>query len=163
VTLTTAEEGRLGLNFHINPEKLAAAQALEGKYVLATNADHLSAHDMLRLYKGQDKVEKANRTVKGPLQVRPVFLRTDERIEGLVLCTMLALLVRAILALPCRRVGLADSPDQVLAEFAPLRAIDLGFTDGSRRRIACDLSVRQKQILTTLDLPPVTRYVTLPL
>jgi transposase len=110
VTLTTAEEGRLGLNFHINPEKLAAAQALEGKYVLATNADHLSAHDMLRLYKGQDKVEKANRTVKGPLQVRPVFLRTDERIEGLVLCTMLALLVRAILALPCRRVGLADSP-----------------------------------------------------
>lgn len=163
VTLTTAEDGRLGLHFHINPEKLAAAQALEGKYVLATNAEHLSTSDMLRLYKGQDKVEKANRTLKGPLQVRPVFLRTDERIEGLVLCTMLALLVRAILALQCRRAGLAYTPDQVLAEFASLRAIDLCFNDGSRRRLVCDLSVRQKQILTTLELPPVIRYVTLPL
>jgi transposase len=163
VTITTAEDGRLGLKFQINPEQLAAAQALEGKYVLATNAEHLSVDDMLRLYKGQDKVEKANRTLKGPLQVRPVFLRTDERIEGLVLCTMLALLVRAILALQGRRAGLAYTPDQVLAEFAPLRAIDLCFNDGSRRRIAGDRSVTQKQILTTLALPPVTRYVTLPL
>ena len=163
VTITTAEGGRLGLKFHINPEKLAAAQALEGKYVLATNAEHLWANDMLRLYKGQDKVEKANRTVKGPLRVRPVFLRTDERIEGLVLCTMLALLVRAILALLCRRAGLAYTPAQILTEFAPLQAIDLCFNDGSRRRLACDLSVTQQQILTTLELPPVTRYVTLPL
>lgn len=163
VTITTAEEGRLGLKFRINPKQLAAAQALEGKYVLATNAEHLSVDDMLRLYKGQDKVEKANRTVKGPLRVRPVFLRTDQRIEGLVLCTMLALRVRALLALQCRRTGLAYTPAQLLAEFAPLRAIDLRFSDGSRRRIACDLSVTQKQILTTLELPPVTRYVTLPL
>jgi hypothetical protein len=163
VTITTAEDGRLGLKFHINPEQLAAAQALEGKYVLATNAVHLSANDMLRLYKGQDKVEKANRTVKGPLRVRPVFLRADERIEGLVFCTMLALLVRAILALQCHRTGLAYTPAQVLAEFASLRAIDLCFSDGSRRRLACDLSARQKQILTTLQLPSVTRYVTLPL
>jgi transposase len=163
VTLTTAEEGRLGLKFCLNRERLAAAQALEGKYVLATNAPHLADDDILRLYKGQDKVEKAHRTLKGPLRVRPVFLRTDQRIEGLVLCTMLALLVRALLALQCRRAGLAYTPDQVLAEFALLSAIDLTFSDGSRRRIASDLSLSQKHILATLDLPPVTRYLTLPL
>ena len=162
VEIATAEDGRLGLKFRVNQEQLAAARALEGKYVLATNAAHLSADDILRIYKGQDKVEKANRTVKGPLRVRPVFLRTEERIEGLVLFTMLALLVRSILALQCRRAGLSFTADQVLAEFANLRAIDLSFRDGSRRRVASDLSVTQEQILTALNLPPIARYVTLP-
>ena len=162
VQITTAEDGRLGLKFQINRERLAAARALEGKYVLATNAPHPSADDVLRIYKGQDKVEKANRTVKGPLLVRPVFLRTDERIEGLVLFTMLALLVHSILALQCRRAGLPFTADRVLAEFASLRAIDVSFRDGSRRRVASDLSTTQEQILTTLNPPPVTRYVTLP-
>jgi len=125
-------------------------------------AEHLSADDILRTYKGQDKVEKANRTVKGLLRVRPVFLRTDERIEGLVLFTTLALLVRSIVALQCRRAGLPFTAGQVLAEFANLRALDLTFRDGSRRRVASDLSATQEQILTLLNLPPVTRYVTLP-
>ena len=127
-----------------------------------SKAEHLSADDILRTYKGQDKVEKANRTVKGLLRVRPVFLRTDERIEGLVLFTTLALLVRSIVALQCRRAGLPFTAGQVLAEFANLRALDLTFRDGSRRRVASDLSATQEQILTLLNLPPVTRYVTLP-
>lgn len=160
VEITTTEAGRVGLQFRVNQERLAAARTLEGKYVLATNAPHLSTDDILCIYKGQDKVEKAHRTVKGPLRVRPVFLRTDERIEGLVLFTMLALLVRSILALQCRRAKLPFTADQVLAEFATLRAIDLRFNDGSDRRVASDLSATQEQILTTLNLPPVTRYVT---
>ena len=153
VEITTAKDERLGLKFQINQEKLAAARTQQGKYVVATNAEHLSADDMLRIYKAQDKVEKAHRTVKGPLRVRPVFLRTDERIEGLVLFTMLALLIRAILTLQCRRAGLDFTADRILAELAPLRAIDLRFSDGSCRRIAGDLSITQKQVLTALDLP----------
>ena len=162
VEITTAPDKRLGLKFQINREKLALAQALEGKYLVVTNAAHLSADDILRVYKGQDKVEKAYRTVKGPLCVRPIFLRTDERIESLVFFTMLALLVRSILALQCRQFNLSFSVDQVLAEFAALSAIDLSFHDGSRRRLVSDLSVTQKQILTALQAPSVTRYATLP-
>ncbi len=161
VEITTAPDKRLGLKFRINRDKLALAQTLEGKYLLATNAAHLSADDILRIYKGQDKVEKAYRTVKGPLRVRPVFLHTDERIEGLVFFTMLALLVRSILALQCRQADLPFSVDQVLAEFATLRAIDLSFHDGSRRRVVSDLSATQKQILAALQVPSVTRYATL--
>lgn len=162
VEITEAADGRLSLKFQINRERLDAARALEGRYILATNADHLSADDMLRIYKGQDKVEKTYRTTKGPLRVRPVFLRTDERIEGLVLFTMLALLVRSILALQCRRAGLLLTADRVLAEFASLRAIDLHFRDGSQRRVVGDLSAEQEQILTALRWPSVVRYVTLP-
>lgn len=162
VEITTAEDGRLGLKFRVNRKRLAEARALEGKYVLATSAEHLTADDILRIFKGQDKVEKAYRVVKGPLRVRPIFLRTDQRIEGLVLFTMLALLMRSILALQCRRTDLSFTVDQVLREFASLRAIDLSFCDGSRGCVVSDLSATQAQILTALDLPPVTHYVTSP-
>ena len=155
VEITEDSDHRLGLKFQINRERLAAARALEGKYILATNAKHLSADDMLCIYKGQDKVEKAYRTTKGPLRVRPVFLRTDERIEGLVL------LVRSILALQCRRAGLPFTADRVLAEFASLDAIDSTFCDGSRRRVIGDLSAEQEQVLAALQVPSVVRYATL--
>ncbi|RLC85305.1 MAG: transposase, partial [Chloroflexi bacterium] len=56
----------------------------------------------MTLFKGQDGVEKRVRVVKGPLLVRPLFVRTDRRIEGLVFITLLALLVRAILERACR-------------------------------------------------------------
>jgi len=51
-------EGALCLTFRINGTQLAQAQALNGRYALATNADHLDANAALTLFKGQDGVEK---------------------------------------------------------------------------------------------------------
>ncbi|MFH1633998.1 MAG: hypothetical protein ABIG63_08290, partial [Chloroflexota bacterium] len=72
----------LQLSFRINQQKLAATQELDGRYPLATNADHLEANEALTVFKGQDGVEKRFRTIKGPLLVRPIFVRSDQRIEA---------------------------------------------------------------------------------
>ena len=76
-------DGSLQLSFRIKRTRLTEAQALDGRYVLATNANHFDEHQTLRLFKGQDGVEKRFRTAKGPLLVRPLFVRSDQRIEGL--------------------------------------------------------------------------------
>ena len=60
------QDGALTLTFAANRTRLAEAQAQDGRYVLATNATQLSADEVLTLFKGQDKVEKRFRTVKGP-------------------------------------------------------------------------------------------------
>jgi hypothetical protein len=105
-------------------------------------------------------VEKAVAVVKGPLQVRPVFLHTDERIEGLVFFTLVALLVRAILAVRLKRAGLASSVDQVLFEFAPLTAIVQPLADGSQVVQLGLIAAVQQEVLTALGLPPPSRYLT---
>jgi hypothetical protein len=138
---------------------LAQAQALDGKYLLGTNAAHLSADEALTWFKAQDGVEKQNRTLKGPLQVRPLYLHTDERIEGLVFITFLALLLRAVLAMRCRQANLSFSVDRVLREFAPLYATDQTFVDGSRLTQLGTLSVFQQRVLAELQFPPATRYL----
>jgi transposase len=88
------EDEALCLTFRVNRTQLARVKALDGRYALATNATHLDASAALTLFKGQDGVEKFFRTAKGPLLVRPLFVRGDARIEGLVAITLLALLSR---------------------------------------------------------------------
>jgi transposase len=151
----------LALHFQLNRTRLVAAQQLDGKYVLATNAPHLSATEALAYFKAEDGVEKAVAGMKGPLQVRPVFLHTDERIEVLVFLNLVALLVRTLLALRLRRAGLTDSVDQVLFEFAPLTAVFQLFADGSQVAQLGLLTARQQEVLAALHLPAVNRYVTL--
>jgi hypothetical protein len=88
-----------------------------------------------------------------------VFLHTDERIEVLVFLNLVALLVRALLALRLRRAGLTDSVDRVLFEFAPLTAVYQLFADGSRVAQLGLLTAYQQEVLTALHLPAVSRYV----
>jgi hypothetical protein len=149
----------LHFKFRLDRDRLAAAQALDGRYAVGTNAAHLSADEALAIFKAQDDAEKQFRAWKGPVAVRPVFLHTDERIEGLVFITLVALLVRALLRLRCQQVGLKLSADHVLAEFAPWSVVDLTLTDSTHVRQVALPSDLQTQIMTALGVPPYERYV----
>jgi transposase len=152
------EDGALALTFRINHQRLAEAQALDGRYALATNATHLRANEALIWFKGQDGVEKRFGTVKGPLLVHPLFVRTDHRIEGLVFITLLALLVRAVLERACRQRGLAVTAERLFQAFAPLQAVDLIWADGSSQRRASEMTPFQAQVLGTLGWPLPEAY-----
>jgi len=154
-------DGALTLTFRVNRQRLAEAQALDGRYAIVTNAGHLTAEQTLTIFKGQDGVEKRFRVVKGPLQVHPLFVRSDARIEGLVGITMLALLIRAILERVCRQRGVPLTADRLFAAFAPLQAVDLIWTDGSRQRRAAPLTPFQAQVLQTLGWSPPEAYLDL--
>jgi hypothetical protein len=139
---------------------LAGVQVLDGRYALGTNADHLSADQALSLFKGQDDAEKQFRVLKSPLAVRPVFLHTDERIEGLVFITLVALLVRALLSVRCQQAGVRVSVDRVLTEFAPWAVVDLTLTDGSQVRQVATPTEFQAEVMTKLGVPACERYLT---
>ena len=152
------QDGALALTFRIDRQRLAGAQALDGRYALATNAYPLNADQALTLFKGQDGVEKRFRVVKGPLLVRPLFVRTDRRIEGLVFITLLALLVRAILERACRQRGLPVTAERLFRRFATLQAVDLAWADGSFQRRASEMTSFQAEVLHTLGWPTAETY-----
>jgi transposase len=79
----------------INRMKVRAEEALDGKYLLSTSDDSLSAEDVALGYKQLLEVERAFRTLKTTLDLRPLYHRKDERIEAHVfLCFLALLLVR---------------------------------------------------------------------
>lgn len=89
------DEGTPTLDWHFDPDTLAAEAAADGWYALVTNLDaaDADASEVLRRYKGQEVVERRYSDFKGPLAVAPMFLKNNRRIEALVAIICLALLI----------------------------------------------------------------------
>lgn len=68
-------------------------EKLDGKYLLRTSDDTLSAEDVALGYKQLLLVEDAFRTLKSRLELRPVYHRLEDRIRAHVLLCWLALLL----------------------------------------------------------------------
>lgn len=154
------EEVPLGLQWTRVEEALAEATRLDGRYVLGTTDSRLAANEMLTRSKRWDVPEKRFATVKGPLAVRPVYLHKEERIRALVFCTIVALLLFALVELLLQRAGLAISGRTLIAQFASLCVLVLVFQDGSILRHLAGLSPPLAHLLQTLGLPSAARCLT---
>jgi len=152
-------DANLNLTFQLNQEKLAQAEAMDGRYLLGANDFDLSALEMLTRFKKQEVVERRFKVVKGPIRVRPMFLHKQERIEGLVFVAMLALLVYTILELLCRRAGRWITARQVLEKFELLGAVYLQFGDGSVLKLPSALNPFQGQLIELLRFPDPAVYL----
>lgn len=140
---------------------IAQAAEFDGRYVLGTNAQRLDADQMLAQSKRRDVPEKRYALIKGPLAVRPVYLHKETRIQALVFCTMVALLIFALLELLARRVLLGQSATTLIEQFASVGILVLGLRDGTSLRRVTGLAPPLAAILQTLGFPPTERYVAL--
>jgi hypothetical protein len=77
----------------IEASKLKQAERFDGKFVVHSNDDTLSAEDMALGYKQLQRVEQAWRTLKSGLRLRPVFHWAPHRIHAHVALTVLSLLL----------------------------------------------------------------------
>jgi hypothetical protein len=79
-------------SFARKQEQIEAEAALDGIYVLRTSAaeTELPTPDVVRAYKQLKEVERAFRTLKGPLELRPIHHRLEDRVRAHVFLCMLA-------------------------------------------------------------------------
>ena len=76
-----------------NQESISAEQALDGLYLVRTNAEPalLSTDETVRTYKSLSAAERAFRSMKSvDIRVRPIFHRKPERVRAHVFLCMLA-------------------------------------------------------------------------
>ena len=79
--------------FKIDLAKVKQEEALDGKYLLSTSDESLSVEDVALGYKQLLEVERAFRTLKSSLSLRPIYHSKDDRIRSHVLICWLALLL----------------------------------------------------------------------
>lgn len=77
----------------VDKAKVRQYEKLDGKYLLSTSDKSLSAEDVALGYKQLMEVERAFRTLKSTLSLRPVYHTKDDRIRSHVLLCWLALLL----------------------------------------------------------------------
>ena len=132
----------------INRVKVKAEEHLDGKYLLSTSDDTLSAEDVALGYKQLMEVERAFRMLKTTLELRPLYHRKDERIKAHVLLCFLSLFLVRIAELQTGQTW-----DQIRAV---MERCHLGEFESKDGRIfqRTELTSEQVNILKMLNISP---------
>lgn len=86
------------LEFTLNNEKIEEDSKYDGYYVYETSRIDLKASEIVDIYKKQWQIEENFRTLKGCLELRPVFVYTDNHIKGhFILCFLALVVIKFIL------------------------------------------------------------------
>ena len=91
------------LRFFVNEDLVARDAKSDGCWPLVTNDRTMSEAELLVAYKRQPHLERRHHQLKSDQVVAPMFLHDNARIEGLMACQFIALLVRALVELLVRR------------------------------------------------------------
>jgi len=77
----------------LDREKIKAEERLDGKFLISTSDDGLSARDVVLGYKQLAAIERVFRDLKHVVDIRPIRHRLPERIRAHVLLCWLAMLL----------------------------------------------------------------------
>jgi hypothetical protein len=147
----TRRRGRLV----IDRAKARDEQRLDGKFLLSSSDDDLSAAEIALYYKQLKEVERGWRDQKHILDLRPIYHRKQDRIRAHVLLSFLALLLTRVIETRAR-----DTWRNLRRE---LERIHLGYFSGTAGHALqrTEITTRQREILTALDVPEPPRFLTL--
>jgi transposase len=135
----------------IDRAAVRAEEKLDGKYLLSSTDPSLSVEEIALGYKQLLEVERAFRTLKHTLELRPMHHRLPDRIRAhVLLCWLALLLIRVI------ETETGDTWDRIRDELEQIHRVDFRSKDGAVQ-IITELSANQRKPLKTLGIPPPKR------
>jgi len=132
----------------VDRAKLRAEEKLDGKYLLSSSDDTLTAEQIALGYKQLIEVERAFRTLKTTLNLRPIYHRREDRIRShILLCWLALLLVRTL------EVETGQSWDTMRKVLQRIHIGEFRSKDG-RVFQRTELTHEQSNLLTKQKIPP---------
>lgn len=140
---------RLTKNGHprLDQANVDALAKLDGKFVVHSNDDTLSAADLALGYKQLQRVEVAWRQLKSGLKLRPVYHWAPHRIHAHVALTVLALLLERIAEASC-----ADSWRNIRDDLKQIKLAQLSSPNGTVWQVT-EPSPGALKLLKSLKIP----------
>ncbi len=103
---------------------------IDGKLVLETSEGTLPPGEIVKRYKELADIERAFRTMKSSLDLRPIFHRVDRRIEAHVFLCVMALQIDRVMRHRLHAAGIHTLPTRVLKSLDRYRMISMRLSDG---------------------------------
>ncbi len=138
-------------NLAIDRAAVAAAARHDGRFVVTTNDDSLSAEDMALGYKQLQRAEEAWRRMKSGLGLRPVFHWTEARIRAHVAITVLALMLERAAEAAC-----GDTWRNIRDDLRQVKLAELAGPEGRVRQATEPGPAASKRLSAMkIDAPPL--------
>jgi transposase len=151
------EKGRFVFQEH--PVRLSREKQLEGKYVLVSSEQDLTAQEAVQQYKELMEVERGFRSLKDVLALRPIYHRWAKRVKAHIFVAALALLVQRLLERHLQRSGVQLSAEEALQAMETVRVVQFGLDGQAPRQGISTGSPRARQVIKALAIrqlrPPV--------
>ena len=126
------------LQFKLDRAKLREVRRREGRYLLRTNLDAQQPERLWTFYIQLTEVEQAFKELKGDLSVRPIFHKTDERVQAHIFVAFLAYCLQVTLKGNLRPLASGLTPREVIAKFKTIQMVDvlIPTTDGRELQLS---------------------------
>lgn len=133
VTWPKETSSTASLQFSLDRERrLRQVRRREGRYLLRTNLRAQQPDALWTFYIQLTEVEQAFKEIKHDLAVRPIFHKTEARIEAHIFVAFLAYCLQVTLKAKLRTLAGGTTPREVIAKFKTMQMVDvhLPTTDG---------------------------------
>jgi hypothetical protein len=141
--------------FFEHPVHFTREQAYEGKYVIQTEEQNLSAVDAVRLYKELTDVERAFADLKDVLDMRPIYHQTDNRVQAHIYVAALAFLIHRAIEKKLKAARLDLSATEALTALKSVRVVDIDLGDGTTKRSVTAGTNRAATVLRALGIEEI--------
>ena len=120
------------LEFGLDRDRLRQVRRREGRYLLRTNLTAGEPTQLWTFYIQLTEVEQAFKEIKHDLAIRPIFHKTEARIEAHIFVAFLAYCLQVTLKARLRTLAGGTTPREVIAKFKTMQMVDvhLPTTDG---------------------------------
>ena len=136
--------------------KIRQEEQYDGKYLISTSDDHLSAEDVVLGYKQLYEVERVFQDMKHLIDIRPVRHRLEDRIRAHVLLCWLGMLLI--------RVAENETNDTWFQMKKVLGSLHVGILDTREGQVwqTGKLSEEMQTVLSTLKVKEPAKYLDMP-
>jgi transposase len=138
--------------FFEHPVHFVREQAYEGKYVIQTEEPNLSAVEAVRLYKELSEVERAFANLKDVIDLRPIYHRTDDRVQAHIFVAALAFLLHRAIEKKLKAAGLDLSATQALTALKSVRVVEIDLGNKTTKRSVTRGTQRAASVLRALAI-----------
>jgi transposase len=135
-----------------HPENLRQEKALEGKYLIQSEEQSLSAVEAVEIYKDLSEVERAFSGLKDVIEMRPIYHRTVSRVEAHIFIASLAFLLDRALEKKLKSTRIDLSSKQAWQTLKTVRVVDIDLGHGEHKQSVTQGSSRAAAILSTLGI-----------
>jgi transposase len=140
-----------------HPVHLKEEQAIEGKYLIQTEEQNLSAQEAVQVYKDLSEVERAFCSLKDVIEMRPIYHQKADRTLAHIFVASLAFLLDRALEKKLKAAGSDISSKEAWQILKTVRVVEIDLGNGKQRRSVTHGSGRAAHILKILkitDLDP---------
>ena len=147
------------LRFFEHPVNLPREKKYEGKYLIQTDQQNLTAQDAVMQYKELNEVERGFHALKDPISMRPIWHHLERRVRAHIFVAALAFLLDRMLERALRDANVNLSSTAAWRALETIRHVRMQ-VNGELKTGVSPGNSQARQVLQALKLsnhrPPVT-------